>query len=404
MTTSRNKPASNGDATPAFLDFHHTGPGTLAGQYMRMFWQPVYHSADLPVGRAKPIKIMNVDYTLYRGNSGQPYLTDFRCPHRGTQLSAGWVEGDAVRCRYHGWKFDKTGQCVEQPAEPKPFADRVKIKPYPCQDYLGLIFAYLGEGDAPPLPRYPTYENFEGILEHDSYVRGCNYFNNMDNAGDHAHSGFAHRNNPGSFDGLTSSPTMECRESKWGITIASRWPDQMRVSQYGMPNVYNHKAQPTDPSVAIFREFMAWWVPIDDESHWQFTVARVELSPDKARQYLERRDQRVAKRTNSSMELALKVLRGEIEQDDVTPESTDFVRFQDDVVQVGQGTIADHQREILGASDRVVVLRRRMWARELRALAEGKPLTQWVYDVNDLNTSRGELWEQQYAEQSAHRA
>jgi hypothetical protein len=145
-------------------------------------------------------------------------------------------------------------------------------------------------------------------------------------------------------------------------------------------------------------------VPIDDESHWQFTVARVELSPDKARQYLERRDQRVAKRTNSSMELALKVLRGEIEQDDVTPESTDFVRFQDDVVQVGQGTIADHQREILGASDRVVVLRRRMWARELRALAEGKPLTQWVYDVNDLNTSRGELWEQQYAEQSAHRA
>jgi 5,5'-dehydrodivanillate O-demethylase len=394
----------SGQAVASYTDFHHTGPGTLAGRYLRMFWQPVFHSADLKAGRAKPVKIMNVDYTLYRGETGTPHLTEFRCPHRGTQLSAGWVEGDAVRCRYHGWKFDQAGQCVQQPAEPKPFASRVKIRTYPCQDYLGLVFAYLGEGEAPPFPRYPTFEKFEGILEHDSYVRGCNYFNNIDNAGDHAHSGFAHRNNPGSFDGFNDSPVMDAKESNWGITIISRWPGQVRMSQYGMPNVYNHKAQPTDPTMAIFREFMAWWVPIDDESHWQFTVARVEMTPEKAREYLERREKRLAKRTHGSMELALKVLRGEIEQDSVTPESTDFVRFQDDVVQVGQGVIADHNHEILGASDRTIVVRRRIWARELQALAEGRPLKQWTYNADELNTSRGEVWEEQYKAQHEQRA
>jgi 5,5'-dehydrodivanillate O-demethylase len=96
-----------------------TGPGTIAGRYMRLFWQPVFVSRELPKGRAKPIRIMSEDFTLFRGDSGKVYLTQYRCAHRGTPLSVGWVEGDCIRCRYHGWKFDGTGQCVEQPDEPK---------------------------------------------------------------------------------------------------------------------------------------------------------------------------------------------------------------------------------------------------------------------------------------------
>src|SRR3954468_18172108 len=47
--------ATTGAARPDWMDLHHTGPGTLAGRYLRRFWQPVYQSDDLPVGRTKPI-------------------------------------------------------------------------------------------------------------------------------------------------------------------------------------------------------------------------------------------------------------------------------------------------------------------------------------------------------------
>src|SRR5687767_8435488 len=112
--------------TVTYEDLVHTGPGTLAGRYLRMFWQPVCRAEDLPAGHAKPLHILGEDFTLYRGESGKPHLIAPRCAHRGTQLSTGWVEGDCVRCFYHGWKYDASGQCVEQPAEEAGFARKVK--------------------------------------------------------------------------------------------------------------------------------------------------------------------------------------------------------------------------------------------------------------------------------------
>ena len=100
-----------------WADFAHTGPGTLAGRFMRMFWQPVYRSQDLDAGYTKPLMIMSEEFTLYRGKSGTAYAVAFRCAHRGTQLSVGKVEGENIRCFYHGWMYDGSGQCVEQPAE-----------------------------------------------------------------------------------------------------------------------------------------------------------------------------------------------------------------------------------------------------------------------------------------------
>src|SRR5579871_1411111 len=147
-----------------YTDFAHAGPGTLAGEYLRRFWQPVYRAIDLPPGHAKPIHIMGEDFTLYRGEGGTPHVVAFRCAHRGTQLSTGWVEGDCIRCFYHGWKYDAAGQCVEMPAEDPSFPPKVRIKSYPAQEYLGLIFAYLGDDAPPPLWRFPVMEQ-PGIIQ-----------------------------------------------------------------------------------------------------------------------------------------------------------------------------------------------------------------------------------------------
>src|ERR1051326_4419365 len=108
-----------------WTDCVHTGPGTLAGRYLRSFWQPVFRAQDLRSGQAVPIRIMSEDLTLYRGQRGATHVLAFRCAHRGTQLSTGWVEGDNLRCRYHGWTYAASGQCVEQPCEPTPFCEKV---------------------------------------------------------------------------------------------------------------------------------------------------------------------------------------------------------------------------------------------------------------------------------------
>src|SRR5947207_358425 len=165
---------ANGATTTLRTDeLARVGPGTLAGRFLRGFWQPVYLADDVRPGRAVPLRILGEDFTLYRGEGG-PHVVAFRCAHRGTQLSTGWVEGDCIRCFYHGWKYDANGQCVEQPAEDPSFPPKVKVPSYPTEEYLGLVFAYLGEGEPPGLPRYPDLEA-PGVLASSYYVRHSNY-------------------------------------------------------------------------------------------------------------------------------------------------------------------------------------------------------------------------------------
>ena len=66
-----------------YRDFEHTGPETLAGRYMRTFWQPVYRADDLKSGHAVPLLIMSESFTLFRGESGTPYW-----------LPSSWVRED----------------------------------------------------------------------------------------------------------------------------------------------------------------------------------------------------------------------------------------------------------------------------------------------------------------------
>ncbi len=365
-------------------DLAPTGPSTLAGRYLRRYWQPVYHAPDLLPGRAKPLRIMGEDFTLYRGEAGAPHLVAFRCAHRGTQLSTGWVEGDCLRCFYHGWKYDSDGQCVEMPAEDPSFPPKVRIRSYPTREYLGFIFAYLGDAEGgdtgaepPPFPRYPEFEDFDGVLELDSYTRACNYFQNLENALDMSHVGFVHHDNEASFAGIGRGETLRATESAWGITYtATRASGEVRVNQFGMPNIFHINALPTDPEVG-WQESLFWWVPLDDERHVQFSLHRFPLSGAAAERYRERRLARRARLDLPHAALAERICAGELRLRDVDGRRTDLVRLQDDVAQVGQGRIADRGAERLGRGDVGVIAIRKLWLRELRALAEGRPLTPW---------------------------
>src|SRR5438874_13605587 len=167
-----------------FVDLEHVGPGTPAGGWLRQFWHPIYRAEDLAAGSAKPVRLLGEDFTLYRGESGAVHAIAFRCAHRGTQLSTGWVEGDALRCFYHGWVYDGDGQCVEQPAEPEPFCNRIKVRSYPVEEYAGVIFAFLGEvsdeGAPPPLQRFDIVER-ANLREVETGVWPFSYRQALDN-------------------------------------------------------------------------------------------------------------------------------------------------------------------------------------------------------------------------------
>ncbi len=364
------------------VDCVHTGPGTQAGRYLRQFWQPVYHSVDLAAGRAVTIRIMSQDFTLYRGQSGQAHLVDARCPHRGTQLSAGWIEGDALRCFYHGWKFSPEGRCLEQPAEENAFCDKVAIAAYAVREYLGFVFAFMGEGKPPDFPRHPEFEHFDGMVEIDSYSRDCNYFQNVENALDMSHIGFVHADNAAVFKGVGLGRSLDAEESSWGITYGfTRADGARRVQQFGMPNMFYLTALPTDPDIG-WQESLFWWVPIDDLRHMQFSLHRVPAQGATAERLHARRQARRSAITIAHQPLARDILEGRACMAEVDKTKIDLVRLQDDVAQLGQGLIADRDSEHLGRGDIGVIAIRRLWTREIGAFLKGQPTRQWKRDAS----------------------
>ena len=362
-------------------DFVHTGPGTLAGRYLRMFWQPICCSYELAAGQALPVRIMGDDFTLYRGDSGTPYLVGPRCAHRGTRLSVGSVEGECIRCFYHGWKYDGSGQCNEQPAEEQSFAAKVRIPGYPVQEYIGLIFAYVGEGEPPPLPRYGKFESPDISLDVAGLRRICNYFNNIDNSLDNAHVRFVHqRHRDSSQDHVVlGDPIISVEESEWGIKRYVKYPDGKDLTFFfGMPNINFINGQVVDPVIKR-ADVLVFKVPVDDESHIHFEVRAIALTGERGRAWIEERRQLRAKAERDRPELVRAILAGKLRLSEVDPKRIDFVMLEDEVAQTGQGVIADRGKEHLGRSDRGVFLLRKIWERELLNLAEGRPVKIWVY-------------------------
>jgi 5,5'-dehydrodivanillate O-demethylase len=360
---------------PGFEELVRTGPGTLAGRYLRTFWQPVYHSVDLQPGQVKPLRVFGEAFAIYRGTTGTVHLLERNCPHRGTQLTAGHVEGDAVRCFYHGWKFDGDGRCIEQPSEDTPFCNRIRMKSYPVREYLGLVFAFLGEGAAPEFPLYAEFEHFDGLLEIDSYERDCNYFQNVDNALDHCH--LAHVHGGSDKFGVVKGSSIKVAESDWGMTLTfTRADGELFISQYGMPNMIQVAAFPTEPG-ASWLESLFWWVPVDDERHVQFGIHRVPVTGGAAQRTRQKREARRSEIDLAHQQVARDILAGRLKIGDVDPQRCDMVRLQDDVAQGGQGTIVDRSLDRLGSSDVGVVALRKLWRRELKAFAEGKPTKAW---------------------------
>lgn len=370
-------------------DLYSTKPGTLAGRYLRRFWQPLGRSQDIAVGRAYTTKIMDQLLTVYRGENGRVHVVQSHCPHRATLLSTGWVEGDALRCHYHGWKYDETGQCIEQPGEDESFARKVCLLAYPAQDYLGLVFAYLGEGEAPPIRRFPDFEK-PGVVEVPALIEywPCNLFNRLDNAGDPGHITYTHKESLRRSTGFQlSPPNASVEETEYGTRAVEKLPDGrvLYPAHFHMPNINQVGARAQYTNAAgetkfITGERLFFRVPVDDEHSISYTVEHFALEGEDASAFLAQRAARQDQRVPELRAHGEAILRNETRVEDADPSFSTQQMFwiEDYMVQVGQLPISDERVEHLGRNDVGVILIRKLWRRELQALADGRPLTDWV--------------------------
>lgn len=165
--------------------------GTPCGELLRRYWHPV--AAVVELTDEKPIravKILNEELVVYRDRKGEYGLVGEHCPHRLASLAYGRVDEQGIRCPYHGWKFDRNGKCLEQPAEPpdSTFKDRIQHVAYPVQVLGGLIYAYLGPAPAPLLPRWDVlvWEHGRRWIVKETVI-DCNWLQPMENSVDPSH-------------------------------------------------------------------------------------------------------------------------------------------------------------------------------------------------------------------------
>lgn len=357
-------------------DFEHTGPGRPAGHLLRQCWQPVYLAEDLLPGRAVPLKILHEELTLYRGEDGGAHLIAGRCAHRGVPLSVGIVEGDCVRCRYHGWQYDQSGQCVDQPAEPKGFAAKVQIASYPVEEYFGFIWTYLGESPVPELPRWPELDEYGRF--HVVELRRWNYFHDLENTVDDVHQFWVHADGVYQDDGNAGTiPEITAEATDFGLTQSSLFGNGfVRRLALIMPNTLYFNA-----GAGVLRGFKSflWNVPVDDENHMMFFLfIAAHLPPDVGAMVAQgvRDSREYLSELRPVDEVVRAVLSGRERWEDIE-DRPDRVLIEDGVVLLGQGVLPDRSQNRLGSSDAAIILLRRLYTHELAAIEAGHSLTKF---------------------------
>jgi phthalate 4,5-dioxygenase oxygenase subunit len=373
-----------------------TGPGTPMGALFRRYWLPALLAEELPGPDCAPVRVTMLGERLiaFRDTQGRLGLLDEFCAHRGVSLWFGRNEENGLRCSYHGWKYDVTGQCTEIPSEPDNprLCQRMKLKSYPLVERGGVLWTYMGAREhRPPAPAY-EWIDMPGPQRYVSKrLQECNYLQAMEGGLDSIHSTFLHRGSVEDDPLLRRdaesaamirgdpSPTFIPLASPGGLHICTRrnvGDDRFfwRVTQFLMPCFNLFPPYGDNPSGGHA------WVPLDDESCWVFNVdyhprrplsaaeidgakngrgVHVPLIPGSFLPVANRRNDYLIDRTAQKERKTFSGIRG--------------VGAQDAAIQESIGAIADRAREHLVATDKGIVMARKRLLDAANALARGEP-------------------------------
>jgi len=269
----------------------HVGPGTAGGEFLRRYWWPVGLSKDTDSGgQPKEIRVMGEDLVLFRDQQGRPGLVGVHCSHRLVSLAYGRVEDGGIRCPMHGWLYDVSGSCLEQPAEPDPtFKDRIRHPAYPCQELGGLIFAYLGPPERKPLlPNYESLVRTDGTRQVTWYPIGGNYVQHVEGAVDTVHGAYLHNGAWSKEKHVLATlplPKIDFAETEYGLWQRGDKPH----AGSNVSLIYTYFVMPAgflrigggdrDGSQEIDKN-QSWYTPVDDGSCVRYQVSFAPFGAD----------------------------------------------------------------------------------------------------------------------------
>ncbi len=338
--------------------------GTSMGEVLRRYWYPVAFNRELEEFPVKRVELLVDFFALWRSTSGRYGIIPEPCPHRKASMAYGVVEGDGLRCPYHGWKFDTDGACTDQPAEKDNtnFQERVRATAGKVEELGGLVWAYVGPDPAPLLPRFDVYV-MEGFRDIGWADIPCNYVQVMENAVDPHHVEHLHGRYfefIGRHEGFEAPASFGKKHQRigfdafeWGIIKrrvlagASEDNDDWKV---GHPLVFPYNMRVGGGGI----HQMQIRVPINR------TTTRFMLYTVHAPEGYEP----VAQQAIPDYEIPV--------FDDRGNHVVDYVEGQDIMAWVTQGRITDRTTEHLGRSDIGVAMLRKMFRQQIAAVAKGE--------------------------------
>lgn len=342
----------------------HVGSGTPAGELLRRYWHPVAVSGQLSDEKPiRPVRLLGEDLVVFRDTQGRYGLVGRQCPHRNASLAYGLVDAEGIRCPYHGWKFDRDGRCLEQPAEPadSTFKDRIRHKSYPVEKLGGLLFAYLGPTPAPHLPRWDVLAREDGRrwIEVQSVI-DCNWLQPMENSVDPSHLYWLHGKtghlgtHMSQYEEKHEFRIFEYGIMKRRITPGMKPGDPPMIDQHPLvfPNTLRHVLKTRDKG--LIRHNLQIRVPVDD-THTQVFVVYFEPSDTERSPW----DQDAPWQF-----VALKDKDGRYD--------LDYVLAQDSMAWETQGPVTDRSEEHLAVSDEGIIHFRKLLREQIEAVQKGE--------------------------------
>jgi phenylpropionate dioxygenase-like ring-hydroxylating dioxygenase large terminal subunit len=180
--------------------------------FLKNCWYVAALDHELIDGKLLSRTVLGEHLLLYRGESGKLSALNDRCPHRGALLSQGRLEGDSVRCMYHGIKYDGSGKCVQIPGQDM-IPPKLRVRTYPVTERGHFVWVWMGDpakADPASILELPYLEdpNWKGIPAYMHY--DANYLLIVDNLSDFSHLAFVHTKTLGGSEeyAYVSKPTV----------------------------------------------------------------------------------------------------------------------------------------------------------------------------------------------------
>ena len=378
------------------------------GRMMRArYWIPCARSESLIAdGAPQRVTLLGRHYVAFRASDGRIGFFDEACPHRGVSLVLARNEDCALRCIFHGWKFDVSGKVTEIPSEDDrgaKLAERIAVNHYPTFEGGGLLWVFLGEGDPPPRPPLPFLELGPDNVWVSRSINPCNWLQGIEGTIDSIHVGTLHQSWIGTHNSkganvelaLVAHPRYEVEDAPYGIRAAAlrALPDgqqYIRVTEYVMPFVSLAPGQGRHAGTMFIS------VPIDNSSHLLFWGIWNEAAPR------SRGEERMAvgPRDHNNFAAIEPGPNWTFGQDRAAMAEGHFSGItqglieEDLVVLASMGPSVDRQVEQLSASDAGLVRARKRLLAELEAFALGEapPVPEGIVRPLDSVTCADQPW------------